>query len=655
MIPKNRLSNPIFRLSCAFLMMLFLSSAIADDFSVNSGLSAHWYNPERDGEGLVLEVLSEDSALVYWFTYDEQGNQRWLISLGEIDGNKILFPELLVTRGGRFGADFDPDEVEREVVGWARLSFSDCDSGEFNYEAFGQGQTISMVRLSQTMAAGCQPLHGVPGEPVRDYAGQSGSWFDPSHDGEGYTLQWMSRDEAIVVWFSYAPDGNQYWMIGIGQRVEDQIRFEMMHSARGGRFGEDFDSAEVELIEWGSLFLELECLNGSADYESLHPDFGAGSFALERLSILAQPNCPWMPPKLSDIYAIDLVTVSESTTPTYADDITNDGLIIGRYGSSDAGGFVARRTLDDSDWEILPGQQHGAGGSRPRISLDGSTIVAGTRTSDGMLHATVLWDAEQGWRELSETVFERYVYRAASRDLTRVVGTGRNAGTHAQSPWIWDAQSGQVELPLTEEITNFYPNGAASDGETVIGIMIRPWPGGPIDRRDAAVRWVKGGELHHIHDEFGYELGYAKDCNADCSVVVGMDQAEHDPDHPHFRQAWIWRKDGQVTYMSAPANAISNSTIPPATPLAISADGTIVVGVALLDLGNRGFIWTQNTGLITFPELFDEIGLGDSNWRHMSATAISPDGSKILIHGYQTSSFAPTVHRVKVLTLTSKM
>src|SRR5699024_7830773 len=127
-----------------------------------------------------------------------------------IDGSTIVFPELSVTRGGRFGLDFDPEQVETRAVGEAVLSFSDCDTAEWSYTAFGEAETLAMTRLTQTMAAGCQSINGVPGQPVMEYAGQSGSWYDPSHAGEGFTLQWMSRNKAALIWFTYDAQGNQY-------------------------------------------------------------------------------------------------------------------------------------------------------------------------------------------------------------------------------------------------------------------------------------------------------------------------------------------------------------------------------------------------------------------------------------------------------------
>lgn len=261
--------------------------AHAASIPIASGHGGYWYDPARDGEGWVMEIIGPDSALLYWFTCDEQGGQLWLTAVGEIvaddSGERIDFSELVVTRGGRFGPDFDPGQVEREAVGSATLRFSGCDAGEFAYDAFGQSQVIPIQRLAHTMGVWCELLHGVPGRDAAEEAGQSGSWFDPAHGGEGYTLQWMSPGQALLTWYSYDNDGDQYSMLGVGQLEDGRLHFPQLHSTRGARFGTAFDPDDVERFEWGQLTLALDCDAGQAEYESALTAFGTGALNLRRL------------------------------------------------------------------------------------------------------------------------------------------------------------------------------------------------------------------------------------------------------------------------------------------------------------------------------------------------------------------------------------
>ena len=125
--------------NCSLICSIFLStcfSLLAVSASqaavVESGHSAVWFDPARNGEGLTLQILDSERAVLAWFTFDEDGGQRWLLDLGRIvrtaDDAFIEFPALTVTRGGRFGPSFNPNDVVREVVGTATLRFDDCTS-----------------------------------------------------------------------------------------------------------------------------------------------------------------------------------------------------------------------------------------------------------------------------------------------------------------------------------------------------------------------------------------------------------------------------------------------------------------------------------------------------------------------------------------------
>ena len=53
-------------------LLLALMSSVAGAATISSGYSGMWYDPARSGEGLQLEILSPDAALVEWFTYDAE-------------------------------------------------------------------------------------------------------------------------------------------------------------------------------------------------------------------------------------------------------------------------------------------------------------------------------------------------------------------------------------------------------------------------------------------------------------------------------------------------------------------------------------------------------------------------------------------------------
>ena len=84
--------------------------------------SGAWYDPSHDGEGFLVEILAEGNAVVYWFTYDEAGNQRWFTGTGEAAGNVIEIKQLLAGSGAKFGDQFDPGDVVLAAAGASTTS-----------------------------------------------------------------------------------------------------------------------------------------------------------------------------------------------------------------------------------------------------------------------------------------------------------------------------------------------------------------------------------------------------------------------------------------------------------------------------------------------------------------------------------------------------
>lgn len=252
---------------------------------VDRGFSGAWYDPAHEGEGFIVEVLDGGQAVVYWFTYDPDGKQRWMLGVGAIDGHRIVIDELLTARGGRFGPQFDPADVELEVVGTLSLDFHGCGSGVANY-------TVDKVGGSQALAR-LVGLHGHPcgmGSAGPD-EGLSGSWYDPDHNGEGFVVEQISADQALVFWFTYTTAGEQAWFFNTGTIEGGRISFPDLMRPHGGRFGRSFDPATVRFDPWGALELQLGCTGGGASYAPTDPDYPAGAQSLVPLTRLQGSGC----------------------------------------------------------------------------------------------------------------------------------------------------------------------------------------------------------------------------------------------------------------------------------------------------------------------------------------------------------------------------
>lgn len=258
-------------------------------FLLEPGITSAWFDLTHDGEGFLLEMLANDSAVMYWFTYDENGEQDWYIAFGEVDGNRILFPNLLRVSGGEFGPGFDPSKITEEVVGSASFVWTGCDQGDMSYQIGTQHDRMQIIRITRLMGLDC----GLPRtSPVSEAALLSGSWFDPTHAGEGYNVEVLNDGQVIVYWFSYDPAGNRRWFFGIGEIREGKLAFDNMLTSSGGIFGPDFDPATVEYKPWGTLELDLTCEGGTATYSSTEEGFGSGTLDVTRLTNIDTLPCP---------------------------------------------------------------------------------------------------------------------------------------------------------------------------------------------------------------------------------------------------------------------------------------------------------------------------------------------------------------------------
>lgn len=144
--------------------------------SHRSGLGGSFYDPQRNGEGIVLHVIGSRRALMVYFGYDQHGEQMWVLGDGSIEGDRLVLDAPFSTRGGRFGPDFDPNEVENLPWGDIQLSLA-CDGNVVAYaaldEELGAG-TFNLERLGGQLGPVCDEgaTHELPALECNDYSRQ---------------------------------------------------------------------------------------------------------------------------------------------------------------------------------------------------------------------------------------------------------------------------------------------------------------------------------------------------------------------------------------------------------------------------------------------------------------------------------------------------
>jgi hypothetical protein len=229
--------------------------------------------------------IGNGRALVYWFTYDDQGQQRWMLGTGTVEGNRVEVETLLEPQGARFGKAFRPADVELLAVGSMSITFLDCSSAYVNYSVDNVGGNLSVQRLSHVFGHRCD--QAVP-PPALDV---SGSWSDPAHRGEGFVVQQLDATQALVFWFTYDDEGRQAWLFNTGTIENGHITVPELLRTSGGRFGRSFRPEQVLLENWGELVLDLSCSTGGMRWTSALMKDGSGSLKPVPLTRLQNSGC----------------------------------------------------------------------------------------------------------------------------------------------------------------------------------------------------------------------------------------------------------------------------------------------------------------------------------------------------------------------------
>lgn len=124
-----------------------------------------WWNPLRDGEGVLLDVgdlpgSSQDVFLFFsWYTYDPNGNPVYLVGGGnraitDVVTADLTFP-VVTTRGARFGAAFNSANVIRDPWGTVTLRFRNCNQMDLIYTPAVAGWgPASSIRLERALSRG---------------------------------------------------------------------------------------------------------------------------------------------------------------------------------------------------------------------------------------------------------------------------------------------------------------------------------------------------------------------------------------------------------------------------------------------------------------------------------------------------------------------
>jgi hypothetical protein len=191
----------------AIFLALFAGAATAADRS--PFLQGHWWNPARNGSGFEFFNVG-DSAMIIWYTYEESGRPVWYTAQGSVAGLGAEQWQVLRHRW------VNGVKVPGVAVGSLRIALA--------------GYASAMLTWNIGGATGSWPIEpfrpatvsGVPSQFDR-----TGSWFDPSNSGWGFSLT-EQGDVFGGVLFTYDTAGEPTWAAGFGRvrEVADLHTFE---------------------------------------------------------------------------------------------------------------------------------------------------------------------------------------------------------------------------------------------------------------------------------------------------------------------------------------------------------------------------------------------------------------------------------------------
>jgi len=291
---------------------------------VDPSVSGSWFAPQRSGEGVSFHFLPGNSALLYSFGFDLDGNQMWMFEIGHVFETHIEWPGVMETRG-----DFGDGLRQNEEKTALRVA------GALRADRL--GPATMQVEREFTDFRGCAPLEDItdPDAPfpmpclvsflsdrleyrqLTRLAGTScdnrhpaqwlsGAWFGTDRSGEGFVIEVIPDGRAVVYWFTYMPDGSgqQAWMMGVGAvelasgqpgpgQPMARIAVEEMVKPAGGVFGPGFDPGAIDREPWGRVKLDFfDQDSGQVAWESNSEAFGIGGHALARLTRPRLAVCP---------------------------------------------------------------------------------------------------------------------------------------------------------------------------------------------------------------------------------------------------------------------------------------------------------------------------------------------------------------------------
>lgn len=122
--------------------------------------------------------------------------------------------------------------------------------------------------------------------------GMNGIWYNANRDGHYVHIMRVSPDRVLLNWNTFDQDANQIWIYAVIDTVESTTFSGIAYIYEGGQLVPGADPSGAEAKVWGELEVELgSCMAGRFSYNANDPEFGEGTFPLNRIAFYEGGGC----------------------------------------------------------------------------------------------------------------------------------------------------------------------------------------------------------------------------------------------------------------------------------------------------------------------------------------------------------------------------
>ncbi|HET9483589.1 MAG TPA: hypothetical protein VFO79_06510, partial [Xanthomonadales bacterium] len=118
----------------------------------------------------------------------------------------------------------------------------------------------------------------------------TGGWFDLAQSGHGLFVEHLDDERVVASWYTFAPDGRQTWLIGVGPLMGNTVTMPMT-VPQNGRFPPAFVPGEVVYTPFGTMTLRFDSCDAGLLSFAFPAPFGSGTMPLRRPELAAGITC----------------------------------------------------------------------------------------------------------------------------------------------------------------------------------------------------------------------------------------------------------------------------------------------------------------------------------------------------------------------------